>query len=421
MTSSSHPLEQFIAEHGDDIFGAPDEFRERVFPVDEYDRRRDLLTSELDRRGVDLMIVTAPDTMAWLHGFRSRWYRHHTSTDFPPAQCTVLDTAGRSMFMIESGYHVDLVRESSIIEDIRPISGSDLTHEPDLDAYVRFLVDQVRTVSTSPMAIGVELWSCVPSPAVHAAVEAGLRAAGHHLVDVTVEVRGVRRIKSAAEIRMFEQAQAACDAGLLAVRDLVREGDSELSAWATFQRAVVDAGGEPAALHETIAAGRMMSVHRISSRQPLRKGRVFYADVASSRFGYHGRATRPYFVGPAPAELHELTAVAAGAYEVAERHGAVGTPWQEFVEALGDYYRSTGIAGGAAGYELGLSVPPADWVNELSWGSDYEGMTGVIEAGTVTNFETFNHLILVDTIVFEETGPRFLSAVPRELFEIQTA
>lgn len=418
MTADGARLDAFIAEHENEIFGAPDEFRERAFSAAEFASRSDRLAQALGADGVDLMVVTAPDTMAWLHGFRSRWYRHHTSTSFPPGQCTVFSVADGAMFMIESGYHVDLVRESSVIDDIRPITGSDLTHEPGLDDYVRFLADQIRGVSDSPMTIGVELWSCLPSPAVHRAVEAGLIAAGHRLVDVTTAVRGLRRVKSPAEIQMMEKAQHAVDAGLLAIRDRVREGDSELHAWAIYQSAVVAAGGEPAALHETVAAGRLMSAHRISSREPIRRGRVFHADVASSYFGYHGRATRPYFIGRAPRELHELVDIAAGAYDVVLAHGGVGTPWQDFVYALRKYYDSTGVSGGAAGYEMGVSVPPADWVNEFNWGSDNEGMTGVIEAGTVTNFETFNHLILVDTIVFEDDGPRFMSSVPREMLEI---
>lgn len=73
-------------------------------------------------------------------------------------------------------------------------------------------------------------------------------------------------------------------------------------------------------------------------------------------------------------------------------------------------------AAGSAAYELGLSVAPTDFVGEFTWGMDDE-RDDVIEAGLVTNFESWTSLILVDTVVFEETGPRFLSTLPRDVLE----
>jgi hypothetical protein len=116
--------------------------------------------------------------------------------------------------------------------------------------------------------------------------------------------------------------------------------------------------------------------------------------------------------------LHELTAIAAGAYDVAREVGKAGTPWQDLFAALNDYYKSTGLEGSAAGYEMGITTPPADWVNEFSFFLEDTSVTGVIEAGMVTNFETWNALALVDLVVWESDGPRLLSAVPHELMVI---
>lgn len=416
MATSAASLRRFLDEHEREVFGEP--HVERWFDAAEYAARQAEYRAAMSDAGVDVAIVTAPDTMAWLHGFRSRWYRQHTSTRLPPAQCTVVGIGSGDLFMIEAGYHVELVRATSVVEDIRPM-GSDMEHEEDLPTYVAFLLDQLRTVSAQPMTIGLELWSCLPSPAVSRHIEDALAGAGHRIVDVSLPAREVRRIKSPAEIAMMEKAQAACDAGLLALRDQTRPGITELEAWAIYSAAAVAAGGEPAALHETVAAGHMMpGAHRISSRMPIEPGRLFHADASTSYGGYHARATRPYFFGTAPSELHELTAIAAGAFDVARKVGRAGTPWQELFAALRDYYAGTGIDGSAAGYEMGITVPPADWVNEFVFSLEDETITGVIEENTVTNFETFNELALVDLAVWETDGPRFLSAVPHELMEI---
>jgi len=416
MTSSIDELTRYINSSHDTLFGAED-FKERVFAPEEYETRVDAFRTMLETERVDVAIVTSPDGMAWLHGFRSRWYRQHTSTSLPPTQCTVVFAGDDPMFMIESGYHVELVQATSVVEDIRPMPSSDLTHEPTLDDYVRFLVEQVTKYGAGRrLTVGLELWSCIPSPAVSRRIELALEAAGHTVVDISVRVRNLRRIKSAAEIRMHELAQNACDAGLLALRDNVRPGMTELEAWAVYSAAAVAAGGEQAALHETVAAGPLMpTVHRLSSREPMQADRVFHADASSSYFGYHARATRPYILGEPPPELQQLTSIAAGAREVLSEYGTVGTPWREFVTALRKYFDSTGIEGGASGYEMGLTVPPADWVNELVWSVDNPGIEGVIEAGMVTCFESWNIVALVDLVVFEEGGPRILSNVPPEL------
>jgi len=416
MASSAADLQRFLDGAAQELFGEP--YTERWFDLEEYAARQATFRAAMADAGVDVVIVTAPDTMAWLHGYRSRWYRQHTSTKMPPAQCTVVDVGSDAMFMIEAGYHEGLVRATSVIEDFRGM-GSDMEHEEDLPTYVAFLLDQLRTLSTKPQTIGLELWSCIPSPAVSRQVEQALTDAGHTIVDVTLAARGARRIKSPAEIRMLEKAQAACDAGLLAIRDQVRPGTTELEAWAIYSTAAVAAGGEPAALHETVAVGHTMpDLHRISSRRPIERGRIFHADASTSYGGYHARATRPYFIGDPPPELHELTAIAAGAYDIARTIGKAGTPWQDLFAALIDYYADTGLEGSAAGYEMGITVPPADWVNEFSFYLEDTSVTGVIEAGMVTNLETWNVLALVDLVVWEDGGARLLSAVPHELMVI---
>lgn len=420
VIGSSSEMREFLAEHHEALFGS-EPIRDRAFPDAEYAARQQAFRTAMNAAGVDAVVVTAPDTMAWLHGFRSRWYRQHTATGLPPMQCTVIGTHDDALFMIEVSYHRELVTATSCVTDIR-VLGAGLNHEPDLDDYVTFLIDQLNGVSATPMTVGLELWSCVPSPAVSRRVEAALERTGHRVVDVTLPVRLLRRRKSPAEILMLEKAQAACDAGLLALREQVTAGTTELQAWAIYSAAAVAAGGEPAALHETVAAGPLMpSLHRISSRRPIGAGRVFHADAATSYLGYHARATRPYVIGQPPPQLHELTALAAGAYDVLRAVGRVGTPWRDLTKALREYVAGTGVDGGASGYEMGITVPPADWVNELLWSSDHDTTDGVIEANTVTNFETWNVVALVDLVVFEEAGPRVLSAVPPELIVVADA
>ena len=386
------------------------------FSRDEYAARLQRMRRAMADADVAVAILTAPDTMAWLTGYRSRWYRQHTSTSMPPAQCIIVHVTDGSPFIIDAGYHEELARASTVLDDIRTLPTSSSMHEASLDDYVSFLAEQVRPWAGT--RVGMERWSCIPSPAVADVVDAMLDGLGFRIVDVTLPFRGIRRLKSAAEVEKIERAQAATDAGIRAIQTQATPETTELEAWALYSLGMVRAGGEPAALHETVAAGSSVSaLHRLSGPTTLGSGPVVHPDMASSVDGYHARATRPLMFGHVSDEDRRQIAIAAGAYDVVQQHGAVGTPWRVLIGALRSYFTASGVPGaGSASYELGLSVAPADFVGEFTWSMDDE-RDDVIEAGLVTNFESWTSLILVDTVVFEETGPRFLSSLPRDVLE----
>lgn len=387
------------------------------FDSAEYDRRLGLLRETMRTAGVDIAVITAPDTMAWLHGYRARWYRQHTSTSMPPAQCTIVHANDDVYFMIEAGYHLDVVAANSVVPEIRPLPSS-FEEDVTLAEYVAFLEHEFHREGWAGAAVGLERWSCIPSPAVAEVVERMLESIGCSIVDTTIPFRAARSAKSAAEIEKIELAQRACDAGILALQAGATREMTELEAWALYTSGMVAAGGEPASLHETVATGTSLSgLHRLSGRTPLGASYLFHPDAAAAYDGYHARATRPLVFGTAPAEDVANASVQAESFQVFAEHAVPGTPWRYVQEKLREHYRRAGLEPAGSGYELGVTVAPADWVGEFAWtiGSDADG---VIEAGMVMTYETWSTVVIVDTVVFEKTGPRFLSSLPRTVLEI---
>ena len=233
-------------------------------------------------------------------------------------------------------------------------------------------------------------------------------------MDATGTVRSVRRLKSPAEIAVIEQAQAAGDAGLLALQAGVRPGMTELEAWNLFMSGQIAAGGEPAAIHETVAVGPPEPMlHTMSSRRRIQPGDFFHADVCGAVDRYHARACRTYFMGSPPAELTAITRILAGAFDVLAETARVGTPFDEVTARLAEYYRDAGAPEGESfmgGYELGIAFPP-DWVGEFCWGTGSDHAGAVVEAGLVTNVESCYFLAMVDTVVLR--GVRSAPAVRR--------
>jgi Xaa-Pro aminopeptidase len=408
MTASLDDINDYIAAQ-------ESEFADRApslpFTEAEYADRLARLRTKMAEERIDTVLLTAPDTMCWLHGYTSRWYRSHSSTSLAPVHCTVVHAESDRILFIDAASHRDLVRLTSCAHEFVGIP--DAAGEPTAADFVAVLVRELKARGWLGKRIGLERWSSVPNPAVAGVVEAALTDRGASLIDVSVPVRSIRRLKSPQELAVIERAAAACDSGLLHVRDHIRAGMTELQAWNLLMTGVVEAGGEPAAIHETVAAGPAMpTLHMLSSSRPIGRGEVFYPDLACAVERYHVRLTRPFLIGDPPAAFTRLCEILAGSYEVLLSTAKVGVAFREVTRALRKYYAEAGVPGWAGGYELGVSFMP-DWVGEFVWSTEDDETDAVIEAGLVTNYETGAFLAMIDTVVFEESGPRFLSALPR--------
>ena len=93
------------------------------FSAEEYESRRVRLQRQMTEAGIEVLVITSPDTMCWLTGYASRWYRAGASTTLPPCHCIVLPAEGSAPFMIDTGFHEQLVRITSCVEDLRLLPG----------------------------------------------------------------------------------------------------------------------------------------------------------------------------------------------------------------------------------------------------------------------------------------------------------
>jgi Xaa-Pro dipeptidase len=384
---------------------------ERAFDAEEYARRLALLRQAMAEAHLQLLLVSSPDGMCWLHGYQSRWYKTHSSTAWPPLQCTAVHVDHDRLVHFDMVSHRDLIPRTSIVEDMR------LAAPKDLAGWLTFIVAELRAERWLGAGTGMEHHSSVPNRVISEAVEQALVAEGCRVSDASAIVRRVRRVKSAAEIAVIERACAVCDDGLAALQRELRPGMTELEAWSVLMAAMVAAGGEPAGIHECVVAGPVALGHAISSQRPLERGDYVLVDPCGVVSRYHANVGRQLVLGePDPAAVR-LTETMAGAIELLCRIARAGTPVREVNAALREYYIDAGVwdlRAWIGGYELGVSFPP-DWVGEWLYTIEAESPDDVIEAGVVTNFESVAHFCLIETLVYEDGGARSLSRTPREL------
>lgn len=406
MSAEAARLRAFVArEEAAAVPGAADVPFERA----EYAARLERLREAMAARDLEVLLVSSPEGMCWLHGYRARWYRMHASTLYPPLATTVVHIDHDQPVHFDFAREEALVRATSIAADVRifPAAAEGLEG-------ARFLATALARAGWLPGRVGMEWWSPVPNRAVSEAVGVALVERGATVSDATQVVRGVRRVKSPAELGYIEQAAGIADVGLEAVAVALAPGRTELELWAEMMRAMVAAGGEPAAIHELVHVGALGGGHALSTHRRLRAGDTLLADPCGVVHRYHANTARAFALGEPAPEAVRLLELAGGAVAVLCEVASAGTPLRDVNRALRDYYRDCGIwdlQTWAGGYELGISMPP-DWVGESTFSVGDEQPEGVVEAGTVTSFHSNFHLPFVDTVVFGEHGARTLSRLP---------
>lgn len=382
-----------------------------AFQPSEYADRLSRLRSAMEVAKLDVLIVSAPDVMCWLHGYQARWYKGHCTTAWPPFHCTVAHVDHDRLLHFDMERHRHLIARNSVLRDLR------LKAANTVDEWLDFFLGELQGEGWLKGTVGIEKWSSVPNRATSEIIEAALASRGCEVVDASLVTRGARRLKSPAEIELISRAAAVCDAGLRALHAALAPGVTELEARQAMIDAMVSAGGEPAAIEENVWAGTNHLIHSLSSRRRFAPGEIVGADPCGVIYRYHANAARTLSIGePEPAAVRLMGLLAQGNALFAESAGP-GVSVAEVQRTLRSYYQDAGIwdhRGWLGGYELGVAFPP-DWVGQWMFAVDDVDSDDVFEEGLVTNYESMAGLALIDTFVIGPDGATRLSSIPREI------
>ncbi|MEQ9490199.1 MAG: Xaa-Pro peptidase family protein [Alphaproteobacteria bacterium] len=396
----------------------PDEDKAIAFEPEEYKRRLTRVREEMAARKIDMMFVTAPDHVCYLHGFLASWYKAHSPMRYPQMYGTAVHVDHDRLIHFDNPSELPVLAKSSVCEDIRFLPSREAA--PNL----AFIVDQLAKEKWLNGTVAMEKWSYVPNPAISAMFEGAFLSQGCRVVDGSEIIRKVRLVKSDAEIACIEKAVEICDIGHRKLKDTIQPGITELELFGEVTNAMMAAGGEFPALIPIFNAlpvrdGRAVSSgHAMAGRKVIKAGEVLKADLSGVYNRYHGNVLRGYFVGDPPDEMVKRHKLAAGVFDVIRTDIKAGMTVAEVNTRLKQYYEDVGLwgqPGWALGYELGLSLPP-DWVGEFYFNvADEKYLDRVFHENMVTNFESLFNTWLIDTCVYEKDGTRILSTTPLEI------
>ncbi|WP_424929321.1 M24 family metallopeptidase [Amaricoccus tamworthensis] len=376
------------------------------FSLDEFAARQVTTIAEMQRNGIEALVLFRQESMYWLTGYDTFGYVHFQAMVFTAAGDPVLLT--RSADRLQAEF-------TSVVPDVRiwvDVEGA--TPEADL---LGILVELGLTGKT----LGVEWEAYGLTAAKGRRVEAAL-ADGFPMVDASLLITRLRAVKSPAEIAHVRRAAELADAGLDAAVEATGPGAFEGDILAELQGAIYRGGGDDPANEQIIGSGHGALMCRyFTGRRHLETNDLLTLEFAAGWRHYHAALMRTVVVGEVPAGLedmhksaHEALLACEEAMRPGEPAGAVFDAHAVTLDRLG----MTDFRLNACGYSLGTTFAP----NWMDWPMFYAGQSYEMRPGNVF----FAHMILFDadrglamtlarTSLITETGAEPLSKASLEM------
>ncbi len=376
------------------------------FSPEEFSQRQAATLIELNRRGLDGLLMFRQESMYYLTGYDTFGYVFF--------QCLYLGADGRLMLLTRAPDRLQ-AKHTSIIEDIRIwVDGPEAT--PAIE-----LREILRSFGMAGRKLGVEYDAYGLTAANGKRLEAAMDGVAT-LVDASDLVTKLRVRKSPAEIAYVRRAAELADDALDAAHATIRPQAFEGEILAAMQGAVFAGGGDYPGNEFIVGSGRDGLLCRyFSGRRHLSAEDQITLEFAGVDRHYHSCLMRTIPVGrarPLHVEMHKVAIEALHACLDALRPGEpIGSVFDAYAATcarrrMADYRLN------ACGYSLGTTFSP----NWMDWPMFYAGNPVLAEPGMVF----FLHMILIDggsatamcpgtTVLVGEQGNEMLSRRPLDL------
>ncbi|TYQ10500.1 UNVERIFIED_ORG: Xaa-Pro aminopeptidase [Gordonia westfalica J30] len=315
------------------------------FPAEEYQRRYDAVVGEMDKAGVSALLVTRPENIFYVTGYRAA----HIAARTCELHVAIIVPGRHPVIFARS-----LERQTVTAQWATPVLFAD--HEDPFDMLGHVLVG----VDTS--RLGVE------ERFLRLRQDQGIRRTlpGVKYVDVSGMVERVASVPSPAEIEAMKQASTITEIGLTAGMDAVRRGDHAYEAVASAHDAMYRAGQTDfdkslVAVWSGPEGGRM---HDTAVTQEFVEGDVATVEIMGVHHHYRTGGQASVHVGAnVPVAIRDAHALVVEMHERARASIRAGvTAGEVFAAASGayqevtgqDYYRRVGGSMGLTNFTLDL-------------------------------------------------------------------
>ena len=246
--------------------------------------RQNRLQDVMSTRGIDRVVVVAPEHVQWLTGFRP----HRLMT---AAAC--LDADGRCLLAAPNAIPDDAAADEVVTFPAQRLA---TLRQDQPVAAAEALARATGPVGTQKL--GVE--GSALGPALCRSL--GVRSV-ELLSDVEPDLHRLRRKKEADELAMIRHAVTATEAMYAAAREVIAPGVSELTVFSRLHAAAVEALGEPTtALGNDFCCGEPGGPPRARA---IEAGELYILDLGPGYRGYHADNCRTFAVDGSPTDAQQ--------------------------------------------------------------------------------------------------------------------
>lgn len=385
-----------------------------VFTDSEYAARLAKTRREMERRSLDVLLVTDPANMYYLTGYDA-W-------SFYVPQAVIVPLAGEPPIWVGRGMDAPSAAITTSLPPERILGYADELVESPVRHPMQHVASVLADHGYAHARIGVEMDAYYFTARFLEVLRESLPDAT--FPDAYLLVAWIRTVKSPAEIELMRQAARILERVMEVAIEAVEPGTRECDAAALISQAQLtgtpEYGGDaPAAFPAILSGEKAGTPHSAWSDEPFRPDTATCLELSGCRRRYHCAMARTVYLGTPPDAVRRLADVTGEGLEAAlavVRPGArcedVEAAWRTTIGRAG-YVKPSRI-----GYSIGVNYPP-NWADHTA--SLREGDTTVLVPDM-----TFHLMLgmwmdgwgyeLSETFRVTEDGHELLANVPQRLF-----
>ena len=384
----------------------------KVFDESEYLARIRRVRESMVVRGLDLLLVTAPENMNYLTGYDGWSFYTH--------QMVILAVGDGLPIWIGRDIDVPCAELTTILPATHLHGYADHYVQSDSRHEMDFIVDFIASRGWGGSSIGVESDNYYFTAKCAERLRAGLSNA--RFDDATGLVNRVRLVKSPSELSLMREAGVIADMAMSAALEHIAPGrrQCDLAAHIAYRQIAGGpeiGGGVPGGV--VMGTGeRAIAPHLTWTEYAFEAGDATNIELGGCRRRYHAGLARSIVLGEPRESLRRLAASVIEAMHAALEAIAPGRTCAQVHEAWDWTIRRAGYSKSSRiGYSIGLGYPP-DWGEHTASvrpGDETElqpGMTFHLIFGMWDKPDSF---VISETVEVTETGHASLSRCPREL------
>ncbi|MBV0912008.1 ectoine hydrolase DoeA [Anianabacter salinae] len=381
----------------------------------EYEARIARTRDEMDRRGLDLIIISDPSNMSWISGYDGWSFYVH--------QAVLLPMEGPPVWWGRSMDGFGAVRTVFMQDHDQTIVGYDDTYVQNPQKHpMEALAILIYERGWHEARIGVEMDNYYYSARAHHVLTEHLHAASFE--DATGLVNWQRSVKSDSEILYMRRAARIVEAMHDRIFEVAEPGMKKNELVAEIVRqGVLGADGHwgdyPAIVPLTPSGMDATAPHLTWDDRTLRKGESNFFEIAGAHRRYHCPQSRTLFFGTPPVHYQEAEKAVVEAMEAGLEQARPGNRCEDVANAFNATLNRLGFEKDSrCGYSIGLSYPP-DWGERTM--SFRRGDMTEMKPNMVFHFMPAlwlddGGLEITEAIRITDTGCECLCETPRKIF-----